>query len=196
MGPCAVGLSLSSKSHENLASRPNTKPLVVNLVDRNIQLIGWDKAKLNFSFNPETFVVREIYDADSFELKADYSANIEHFDKNGLGTSLHGNGSFHVIYSDYHILGAYYPVKWCTVSRKFQLEYPKYSARIGDIKGYISGLKNARTGEEITLKKFVRMSNSFKKPVFLEAYRAIANANIKVNHSQHWTSGIAVHSRL
>ena len=156
-------------------------------MNRNIQLIGWDKAKLNFSFNPETFVVREIYDSDQFELKADYCANIEHFDENGVGTSLHGNGSFHVIYSNYHILGAYYPVKWSTVSRKFQLEYPNYSAEVGGIRGFITGLKNARTGEEITLQKFVRMSNSFKKPVFLETYRAIANANIKVSQRHLWT---------
>ena len=159
-------------------------------MNRNVLLIGWDKAKFNFSFDPENFVIREFYEAVEFELKADYCANIEHFDENGVGTSLHGNGSFHVIYSNYRILGNYYPVKWSSFSRKFQLDTPNYFASIDGIKGYISGLKNARTGEDITLQKFVRMNNALKKPVFLESYGTyitIDNVNIKVNRTHHWT---------
>ena len=134
-------------------------------------------------YDPVNEVLHMNLTVPEFKLQGDYTMNLQYFDDDGNGTVFHGDGHMDITYKGYEVRGAKYPVRYCPSQRKYQLEYPSYEGKMESCTGEWSGIVNGLTGQPVTLEQMLKTNkqSTYRKPFFVEFFRAISNAHIRVS---------------
>ena len=121
--------------------------------------------------------INEIFHMDliheKFHLIGNYTTQLHFFQNDSYFV---GEGSLHFASTGYEVRNIQFPVQYDPNLRKFQMLYPKsFEPRNVDLSGEMTGLKNAKTGEPVSMMEMFSLCTGLDKPRIVEIWQTVGN---------------------